>query len=235
MEGKKNTSGMRFKDGRLHWRGQVIQPQIRTDYDRKALKSRVKYCRIHRKPVSAKYHYYLQLVLEGRPPVKHPAGHGTAGLDIGTSSAAIVTDDTCQLTGLGSDTKDRSSQIRRIQRAMDRSRRATNPDNYLPDGAVRRGARKWIRTKHYEKLQFRKRSLERRHADAINASHHRLVNEIALKADTVYVEKMSFRGLTRKSKSATKKADFDFRADFCTERRIHPHSLKTGSFLLLAL
>lgn len=49
MEGKKNTSGMRFKDGRLHWRGQVIQPQIRTDYDRKALKSRVKYCRIHRK------------------------------------------------------------------------------------------------------------------------------------------------------------------------------------------
>lgn len=210
MEGKKNTSGMRFKDGRLHWRGQVIQPQIRTDYDRKALKSRVKYCRIHRKPVSAKYHYYLQLVLEGRPPVKHPAGHGTAGLDIGTSSAAIVTDDTCQLTVLGSDTKDRSSQIRRIQRAMDRSRRATNPDNYLPDGAVRRGARKWIRTKHYEKLQFRKRSLERRHADAINASHHRLVNEIASKADTVYVEKMSFRGLTRKSKSATKKADGRF-------------------------
>lgn len=212
MEGKKNTSGMRFKDGRLHWRGQVIQPQIRTDYDRKALKSGVKYCRIHRKPVSAKYHYYLQLVLEGRPPVKHPAGHGTAGLDIGTSSAAIVTDDTCQLTVLGSDTKDRSSQIRRIQRAMDRSRRATNPDNYLPDGAVRRGARKWIRTKHYEKLQFRKRSLERRHADAINASHHRLVNEIASKADTVYVEKMSFRGLTRKSKSATKKADGRFRS-----------------------
>ena len=212
MEGKKNTSGMRFKDGRLHWRGQVIQPQIRTDYDRKALKSRVKYCRIHRKPVSAKYHYYLQLVLEGKPPVKHPVGHGTAGLDIGTSTAAVVTGDSCRLTVLGSDTKDRSSQIRRIQRAMDRSRRATNPDNYLPDGAVRRGARKWIRTKHYEKLQFRKRPLERRHADAINASHHRLANEIASKADTVYVEKMSFRGLTRKSKSATKKADGRFRS-----------------------
>lgn len=212
MEGKKNTSGMRFKDGRLHWRGQMIQPQIRTDYDRKALRSRVKYCRIQRKPVGSKYHYYLQLVLEGKPPVKHPAGHGTAGLDIGTTTAAVVMDDSCQLTVLGSDTKDRSAQIRRIQRAMDRSRRATNPDNYLPDGTVRNGARKWIRSKHYKRLQFRKKSLERRYADAINASHHRLANEIASKADTVYAEKMSFRGLTRKSKSATKRANGRFRS-----------------------
>ena len=212
MEGKKNTSGMRFKDGRLHWRGQVIQPQIRTDYDRKALGSRVKYCRIQRKPVGVKYHYYLQLVLEGKPPVKHPAGHGTAGLDIGISTAAVVTEDSCQLTVLGSDEKDRSAQIRRIQRAMDRSRRATNPDNYLPDGTVRKGAKKWIHSKHYKRLQYRRKSLERRHADAVNAGHHRLANEIASKADTVYVEKMFFHGLARKSKSAMKKADGRFRS-----------------------
>ena len=212
MEGKKNTSGMRFKDGRLHWRGQVIQPQIRTDYDRKALKSRVKYCRIQRKPVGTKYHYYLQLVLEGKPPVKHPVGHGTAGLDIGISTAAIVTKDSCKLTVLSSDAKDHSAQIRRTQRAMDRSRRITNPDNYLPDGTVRKGARKWIRSKHYRKLQFRKKSMERRHADAINTGHHRLANEIASKADTAYVEKMLFHGLARKSKSAMKKADDRFRS-----------------------
>lgn len=212
MEGKKNTSGMRFKDGRLHWRGQVIQPQIRTDYDRKALKSRVKYCRIQRKPVGTKYHYYLQLVLEGKPPVKHPVGHGTAGLDIGISTAAIVTKDSCKLTVLSSDAKDHSAQIRRTQRAMDRSRRITNPDNYLPDGTVRKGARKWIRSKHYRKLQFRKKSMERRHADAINTGHHRLANEIASKADTAYVEKMFFHGLARRSKSATKKADGRFRS-----------------------
>ena len=212
LEGKSNTSGIRFKDGRLHWRRQVIQPQIRTDYDREALRSRVKYCRIRRKPVGAKYHYYLQLVLEGKSPVKHPAGHGTAGLDIGTSTAAVVTGDSCRLTVLGSDAKDRSAQIRRIQRAMDRSRRATNPDNYLPDGTVCNGARKWIRSKHYKKLQFCKKSLERRYADAVNTCHHRLSNEIASKADTVYVEKMSFNGLARKSKSATKKADGRFRS-----------------------
>ena len=212
MDGKKNTSGMRFKDGRLHWRGQVIQPQIRTDFDRKSLKSRIKYCRIQRKPVGTKYHYYLQLVLEGKPPVKHPVGHGTAGLDIGTSTAAIVTDDSCKLAVLGSDAKDHSAQIRRIQRAMDRSRRATNPDNYLLDGTVCKGAQKWIRSKHYKRLQFRKKSLERRHADAINTCHHRLANEITSKADIVYVEKMSFRGLARKTKSATKKADGRFRS-----------------------
>lgn len=224
LEGKSNVSGMRFRGGRLHWRGQVIQPQIRTDYDRKALKSRVKYCRIQRKPVGTKYHYYLQLVLEGKPPVKHPVGHGTAGLDIGTSTVAVMTEDSCQLTVLGSDTKDRSAQIRRIQRAMDRSRRATNPDNFLPDGTVRNGARKWIRSKHYKKLQFRKKSLERRYADAVNTCHHRLANKIASKADIVYVEKMSFHGLARKSKSAVKKADGRFKSRKRFGRSIGNHA-----------
>lgn len=224
MEGKKNTSGMRFKDGRLHWRGQVIQPQIRTDYDKEALRSRVKYCRIRRKPVGMKYHYYLQLVLEGKSPVKHPAGNRTAGLDIGTSTAAVVTEDSCKLVVLGSDAKDRSAQIRRIQRAMDRSRRTTNPDNFLPDGTVRKGVRKWVRSKHYRKLQFRKKSLERRHADAISTSHHRLVNEIASKADTVYVEKMPFHGLARKSKSAVKKADGRFKSRKRFGRSIGNHA-----------
>lgn len=231
MEGKKNTSGMRFKDGRLHWRGQVIQPQIRTDYDRKALKSRVKYCRIQRKPVGTKYHYYLQLVLEGKPPVKHPVGHGTAGLDIGTSTVAVMTEDSCQLTVLGSDTKDHSAQIRRIQRAMDRSRRTTNPDNFLPDGTVRKGAQKWIRSKHYKRLQFCKKSLERRHADVINTCHHRLANEIASKADTVYVEKMSFHGLARKSKSAVKKADGRFKSRKRFGRSIGNHA--PAAFLMI--
>lgn len=231
MEGKKNTSGMRFKDGRLYWRGQVIQPQIRTDYDRKALKSRVKYCRIQRKPVGTKYHYYLQLVLEGKPPVKHPAGHGTAGLDIGISTAAVVTEDSCKLVVLGSDAKDRSAQIRRIQRAMDRSRRATNPDNFLPDGTVRNGARKWIRSKHYKKLQFRRKSLERRYADAVNTCHHRLANKIASKADIVYVEKMSFHGLARKSKSAVKKADGRFKSRKRFGRSIGNHA--PAAFLMI--
>lgn len=224
LEGKSNVSGMRFRGGRLHWLGQVIQPQIRTDYDSEALRSRVKYCRIRRKPVGTKYHYYLQLVLEGKPPVKRIVAHGTAGLDIGTSTAAVVTKDSCRLTVLGSDAKDRSSQIRRIQRAMDRSRRTTNPDNFLPDDSGRNGARKWIRSKHYKKLQFRRKSLERRYADAINTCHHRLANEIASKADIVYVEKMSFHGLARKSKSAVKKADGRFKSRKRFGRSIGNHT-----------
>ena len=50
LEGKNNVSGIRFKDGRLHWSGLVIQPQLRKGdhYAKEALTHRVKYCRIKR-------------------------------------------------------------------------------------------------------------------------------------------------------------------------------------------
>lgn len=80
LEGKNNASGIRFKDGRLCWNGLTIQPQVRKGdvYAREALTHRVKYCRIVRKPMGITYHWYLQLILEGKPPVKHKVIDGRA-------------------------------------------------------------------------------------------------------------------------------------------------------------
>lgn len=92
FEGKNNVSGIRYKDGRLHWNGLVIQPGYdRSDrYAVEALKHRVKYCRICRKAVGTRYHYYLQLVLEGVPPVKRSYGEGVRRHIAGGANCTLI-------------------------------------------------------------------------------------------------------------------------------------------------
>ena len=64
---------------------------------------------------------------------------------------------------------------RRYYRAMDRSRRATNPQNYNEDGTVKKGRRVWDYSNHYKKLKEKHSELCR-----INAVNRQLaINEDA--------------------------------------------------------
>ena len=206
MEGKTNTSGMRFKDGRFHWNGLVIQPQIRKNdtYARCALQSsRVKYCRVFRRPMGTEFHYYLQLVLEGLPPKKHTTGTGRCGIDIGPSSVAVVSDDLCDLSVLGEGVKRHQPEIRAIERKMDRSRRAMNPGNYNPNGTIRKGRKKWVYSKSYRNLARRKASLQRKDAASLKIAHNKMANRVLAHADEIYVETMDMAQLSQRVKETT--------------------------------
>lgn len=206
FEGKNNASGIRFKGGRLHWNGLVIQPRHdRSDrYAMEALKHRVKFCRICRKAVGTRYHYYLQLVLEGTPPVKHSYCKGDVGIDIGTSTCAVVSSEKCTLTVLGDGVKRHDQEIARLNRRLDRSRRAVNPGNYKKDGTIKHGRKKWIYSNVYRKTAMKKKSLERRQAESLKQSQERFANEVIAQGTCIYAENMSFSGLQRRAKEPTK-------------------------------
>jgi hypothetical protein len=71
--------------------------------------------------------------LEGIPyqKPKHPVGSDTIGLDLGPSTLAIVPrEGTPRLELLCAELAPDAKTIRRLQRQMDRQRRANNPDNY---------------------------------------------------------------------------------------------------------
>ena len=164
----------------------VRNPNTQTGrYQQEALKCGVKYCRITRKWVRNKWKYYAQLVLEGYPPVKcdsngvmrHPVNQGRVGLDIGTQTLAISSNDICNLRVLApsarAQAKSLVNEITCTMRAMDRSRRATNPKYYNPDGTIKRLKRKhgqkqkrdWKYSKHYYRLRAKLRDMNRRLAD----------------------------------------------------------------------
>ena len=170
-----------------------------------ALQDRVKYCQIVRKIFFNGYHYYLQLVMEGIPPKKHPVADGRVGIDIGTSSVAVVSKHEVRLNVLGQDVPDHSAEIRRLQRAMDRSKRMTNPDRYNKDGTAKHGRRgKWVFSKSYNILYARKRTLERKQAAALKQSHEIMANNIIAMGNDIYVEVMNFKALQRRKKETTR-------------------------------
>lgn len=174
LEGKQNTTGIRFQGGQVSYGGYTFSvKRHKRDgsaswlYEEEALGRRVKYCRLVRKPMGKKYHYYVQLVLEGAPPARHKKGSGRAGLDIGTSTIAVASGSQCILAVLGDSVEKIEQEQRRILRRMDRSRRAANSGNYLPDGTIRKGRKIWKYSRKYCRLRMKYKALCAKRAAAL--------------------------------------------------------------------
>ena len=176
IEGKNNESGIIFRDGAVviarrrfpvkmaRAPREGFQPSPAYAYEQEALSHKVKYCRITRRWYPAGWKYFVQLILEGEPPVKvnpktgevlHSMGKGRVGYDIGTQTLAFSSGSRVGLVELVLEAQDIQNELRRINRAMDRSRRAMNPKMFNPDGTVvgmtnlppecltKRGRRNW--------------------------------------------------------------------------------------------
>lgn len=186
-------------------------------YQADALKHAVKYCRITRKWVGSGWKYYAQLVLEGRPPEKHKPQWGELcadriGLDIGTQTIAISGKSICDIRMLAPSAvameKSIVHEIALVQRAMDRSRRTTNPEYFNEDGTIkklqringRKQIRKWKYSKHYLRLRARYRDLNRKLADIRKQEHYTLANDLLKYGNNFVVEKMSYKALQKRAK-----------------------------------
>mgnify|MGYP006976587672 CR=1 FL=1 len=205
IEGKNNSSGIFFKDGRLRWFNLYIQPRIKHSdvYAMDALNNRVKYCRIVRRVMGIRYHYYLQLVLEGTPPEKHRyLPGGTVGIDPGVSTEAAVSERGCLLEALNlSDTGKQEKLFRRLQRKQDRSLRAANPDNYNSDGTIKKHCHKFRKSKTYRRTQNRIKTLHRKAAATLKQEQRVLASRILTELGSdIVTEKMNYKALQARAK-----------------------------------
>lgn len=218
LEGKSNTTGIRFKDDMITWNGLKIPVVIDYDnyYEYEAMQSKICYNRIVRKYVRNKYKYYVQIVLKGNPPVKidtdtgemkHYIGKGDIGIDIGTRTVAISSKSDVKILELADRVQNIENQKQKLLRKMDRSRRVTNPNNYNEDGTIKKQGNKkveWIKSNHYIKYQNELKELYRKQADIRKYQHECLANDIISLGNKVYVEKMNFTGLQKRSKNTEK-------------------------------
>jgi hypothetical protein len=219
IENKRNDSGLRFvlqqpeegHVGYLLWHGERLKALI--DWNdpvvKQGLDHRIKYARLIRRPASSpRAHgadcqadrYFVQLVLEGVPyhKPKHPVGADTIGLDLGPSTIArVAREGEARLEQFCEELVPDAQAIRRLQRQMDRQRRAANPGNSDAKKRITQGGKKklvWRTSKGYQATRRRKASAERKLAAHRKSLHGRLVHQIVAEGNNVVTEKISYKG-----------------------------------------
>lgn len=215
IEGKSNKQGIRFRDNMLLYNSMKIPVVIKKNdiYAYMALQNKIKYCRIKREIIKGKCKYYVQLILEGIPPIKinkqtgeikYCINEGNIGLDIGTQSLAICSDSEVKLLELAPEVQNIEKQKRILQRKMDRSRRKTNPNKYNEDGTINiKDKSKWVRSNKYIKTQMKLKELQRKQREIRKQSHNKLANYILTLGNNIKVEDMNYKGLQARSKKTT--------------------------------
>ena len=242
FENKKNSTGIIYNNGYVYINRTINKPmhgiKIKVkmphnknskhyQYEMDCLKDRTKYCRIVRRMFNNGWHYYVQLVQEGVPPQKHEVGQGRVGVDIGPSTAAIVSKNKCSLKELGTnqnEIKIFDKKIKKLQRQMDRSRRNSNPQNYNEDGTIRKGRKKWSYSKRYYKTRDKVKTLQRKRATSIKQWQEAFANEIISDGNVIFIESMSFNGLKKKSKETKKNSKGKYQSKKRMGKSIQMHA-----------
>ena len=201
IEGKSNKSGIRWREERIEWLGLELVGVI--DYAdpviAHGLESHIKYVRIVRRKLNGRSRFYAQLVCAGESycKPKHEVGKGVVGLDIGPSTIAAVGPDGAFLDQFCAELEDRQAEIRRLQRKLDRQRRANNPDNYNPNGTIKHGPKRWRKSAHQCRTEVKLAELHRKQAAHRKSLHGQMVHRVLQMGDVIQLEKLSYRAFQR--------------------------------------
>ena len=224
VESKNNRQGIVFRENKVIWntgRGNKNKLEFPVKFDPKdkhgveaaALQDEIKFCRLKREVVNGKKRFSVQLVLDGKPKDRPNTmtTDGTVGLDLGPSTIAWVSDDKSEFKKFCEEIDPVVKQKRLIQRKMQRSLRANNPDNYEPDelkknangkiirklGKVKKGPKTWVHSKRYLALKDELAKAERKIRETRDKLQGELANEILRQGSLVRTEKLSYKSFQK--------------------------------------
>ncbi len=215
VEGKTNKQGLRWKDNQLVWvklkLNAIIDPT--NPVIQHGLNSPIKYVRLLWRELNGKRRWFVQIINQGipYPQPQNYVADGVVGLDLNISNIAYVGDDHAGLLTFAEGVPTLEREISAIQRKMQRSQRANNPDNYHPNfedtkgrkavvkkGKVKQGKRQWKKSSNYRKLAAKKRELQRRKTAYAKSQNRKVVNEILRHGKHIKTENVSVLGWAKR-------------------------------------
>ena len=163
------------------------------------------------KKIRGRLRVYVHITVEGKAISKrrkdntprHFYGKGNVGCDIGTQTIAYTSNTEVGLENLaerGNSIQHVESQEALILRAMERSRRAMNPTNYNENGTVKKGHKRWIFSKRYQKLRQRHQKLCRIAAENRALAIREQVNHLRSLGDCFITESPNAKELQKRAK-----------------------------------
>ncbi len=182
------------------------------------------------KEIRGRWRIFLQVTYEGTPlQTKRPKGKGVIGIDIGTQTIAYTSDTEVGLKNLaerGNSIEKNEHEAWLIQRAMDRSLRAMNPENYNSDGTVKKGWKRWRKSKNYLKLQKKYRELSRKAAINRHLAINEEANRLRTLGDTIITEPQNYAALMKKAKKPEDGSVKKTKSGKCAKRKRFGRSVK---------
>lgn len=145
LEGKSSGSSLCWNSGAgcLEWGGMrlgaLMPPSGKDAWLERGLRARTKFARVIWRNIAGERRWFVQLAQEGLAPLSATVDGAVVGLDVGPSSVAVYSEQGAGMALLAPEVEQPWAQARRLQRAMDRSRRATNPQCFNEDGTWKRG------------------------------------------------------------------------------------------------
>lgn len=213
IENKTNSFGLRMEGTQVLWATRygkkLVFPVLVRKGDKYAedtFLDKTKYIRLFSREIRGRTRWYVQAVKEGTPPQKNrTAGPASisVGIDASPSTAVVYADSgKAVIEPLAPECAVIAPEIRRINRAIDRSFRSTNPDAYNEDGTIKRGVR-LMPSKNCLKLQAIRRELFRVQAAKRRESHERLANRIIAMGTDIKVEDTPISSWTARAKKTS--------------------------------
>jgi putative transposase len=197
VEGKTNSRGIRWRGDHVEWNGLTLAARLdpRDPVQAHGLACPVKYVRLVRRKLGERNRFYAQLVCQGVPYQKpqHQLGGGIVGLDLGPSAIAVVSEQAALLQPFCPEVAPDARALRRLDRQLDRQRRAKNPANYDERGQVKRGPKRWKVSKRQRTTLARRREVHRTLAATRKRSHGQLAHRVLAQGSTFQLEQLSYR------------------------------------------
>ena len=162
---------------------------------------KIKYVQIIRKTIRGKNVYILQIVCQGNPPSKVTKGNGVIGIDPGISTVAFASQKEVALVDLvPKNIAQKEKLLKRLDQAIERSRRVNNPECYKENGVIKKGARFKRPSKRQMRLRNRRRKTYRSLSEERTKLQGQLVNRIVSQASNIKIEELNVKSLQKRSR-----------------------------------
>lgn len=228
VEGKNNKTGLRIKRDvvskhragilpfALTYKDMIIPIKVDADnyYEMTALNDEICYTRVVKRIIKGKTRFFAQIVLKGNPPfklnedgeLKYPIGKGKCLINIGVKNIEVHAGQNKYELALD-DYKDvkaeelLSEREKELTAYMERSRRASNPNNYNPDGTIKKQGNKkvyWTYSNRYKVAKAELQEIRRKKAYKNKHEHFALANILIQEGDEFIIRMPDFKYLQQR-------------------------------------
>ena len=212
IENKSNSFGLRLKDDKVLWGSKHTRPlefpiivRRNDKYAQQTFLDKTKFIRFFEKTIRGKRRFFIQAVKEGTPPLKkrqYGEGKPTIGIDLSPSTLVAYSPEAAVIEELALDCESVEAGIRRINRAIDRSYRATNPEAYNENGTCKKGCR-LVPSKRCQKLIAQRKELFRKQSAVRKQSHEKAANKLIARSTDIKVEDTAVSSWTSRTKETS--------------------------------